>query len=71
MFQGDEGNSIRELISLCALNDIVQDEDGAMVAALEDHNILIFRLLVVEDLVDTEGHGLAGPHLTDFGEPAI
>lgn len=57
---------IRKFISLCALDDIVQDEDGAMVAALKDHDILIFRFFVVEDLVDAEGHGLARPHLTDF-----
>lgn len=42
-----------------------------MVAALEDEDILIFGLLVVKDLVDLEGHGLARPHLGGFGEPAI
>jgi hypothetical protein len=26
---------------------------------------------VVQDLFDLEGHGLAGPHVGDFAEPAI
>jgi hypothetical protein len=26
---------------------------------------------VVDDLVDLEGHGLAGPHVGDLAEPAI
>lgn len=62
---------IRELVALSALDNIVEDKDGAVVAALKDHDILVLRFLVVEDLVDPEVHGLAGPHLTDFREPAI
>jgi hypothetical protein len=26
---------------------------------------------VVQDLLDLEGHGLAGPHVGDFAEPSI
>lgn len=63
--------NIRELISLRALDNIVQDQDGAVVGALEDKDVLVFGLLVVEDLVDLEGHGLARPHLRGFGEPSI
>jgi hypothetical protein len=62
---------IRELIPLCALNDIVQHKDGAVIAGLEDEDILVFALLVVKNLVDFEGHGLAGPHVRDLAEPAI
>lgn len=63
--------NIRELIALSALDDIVEDEDGAVVAALENENILVLGLLVVEDLVNLEVHGLAGPHVRLLGEPAI
>ena len=62
---------VRELVSLSALDDIVKDEDGAVVAALENENILVLGFLVVEDLVDLEVHGLAGPHVGNLAEPAI
>lgn len=62
---------IRELVTLGALNDVVEDKNGAVVAALEDEDVLVFGLLVVEDLVHLEVHGLAGPHLGLLGEPAI
>jgi len=52
----------RELITLGGLNDIVKDKDGAIVGGIEDQDILVFGLFVVEDRVDLEGHGLAGPH---------
>jgi hypothetical protein len=68
---GEEGHSIRELITLGALDDVVKNKDGAIVAALEDKNVLILGLLVVEDLVDPEVHGLTRPHLGLLGEPAI
>lgn len=62
---------IRELIALGALDDVVQDEHGAVIAALEDQDILVLGLLVVQDLVDLEGHGLTGPHVRLLGEPSI
>lgn len=63
--------NIRKLVPLGALNHIIQDQHSAVVAALEDQNILILGFLVVEDLVDLEVHGLAGPHDRLLGEPAI
>ena len=65
-----KGN-IRKLIPLGALNDIVQDQHGAVVAALEDQDVLVLGFLVVEDLVDLQGHSLAGPHAGGLREPSI
>lgn len=80
---------LREFVTLGALDDIVQDQDIAIIAALEDENlggiishrlsrniirctdILVQRLLVVQDLVDLQSHCLAGPHVRDLAEPAI
>ena len=62
---------IRELITLSALNDIVQNQHGSVVGGLEDEDILVLGLLVVEDFLDLQGHGLTGPHVGDFAEPAI
>jgi hypothetical protein len=62
---------VGELVSFGALDDIVKDEDSAVVATLEDQDILIFGLFVVEDLIDLEDHCLARPHVGDFPEPAI
>jgi len=53
------------------LDDIVEHKDGAVVAALEHEHILVKGLLVVQDLVDLEVHGLAGPHAGLLREPAI
>lgn len=50
---------VGELVALGALDDVVEDEDGSVVGGLEDKNILVLALLVVQDLVDLEGHGLA------------
>jgi len=62
---------VGELVALGALDDVVQDQDVAKVGRLEDENVLVLALLVDEDLLDAEGHGLAGPHLRDLSEPAI
>lgn len=62
---------VRKLIALGALDDIVQDQDGAVIAALEDENVLVLGLFVVQDLVNLKVHGLAGPHAGLLGEPAI
>ena len=42
-----------------------------MVAGLEDQDVLVLGPFVVEDLVEFEGHGLSGPHVGNFVEPAI
>lgn len=50
---------VRELITLGALDDVVENQNHAVVGGLEDENILVLGLLVVDDLLDLEGHGLA------------
>jgi hypothetical protein len=60
-----------KLIALSALDDVVQDQDSAVVGRLEDEDVLVLALLVVKDVLDLEGHGLAGPHIGDLAEPAI
>jgi hypothetical protein len=60
-----------ELVPLGALDDIVQNQDGAVVGGFEDEHVLVLALLVVEDILDLEGHCLAGPHVGDLAEPAI
>ena len=62
---------VGELIALGALDDVVQNQHGTVVAAFEDQHILVLGLLVVQDLVDLKVHGLAGPHLRLLREPAI
>ena len=62
---------VRKLIALSTLYNIVQHENGAMVAGFEDEDVLVFGFFMVEDLVHFEGHGLAGPHIGDLAEPAI
>ena len=62
---------VGELVALGALDDVVKDEDHAVIGRLEDENILVLRLFVVNNLVDLEGHSLTRPHLGDFTEPAI
>lgn len=60
-----------ELVPLGALDDVVENENGAVVGGLEDEDILVLALLVVEDVLDLEGHGLSGPHVGDLAEPSI
>ena len=62
---------VGKLVALGALDDIVEDENVAVVAALKDEDVLVLGLLVVQDLVNLEAHGLAGPHRGPLGEPAI
>lgn len=50
---------VGELITLGSLDDIIQHEHVAVVSGLEDEHILVQALLVVEDLLDLEGHSLA------------
>lgn len=58
---GEMGNHllVGELVALGALNDVVQNQDGAVVGRLEDEDILVLALLVVQDLFDLERHSLA------------
>lgn len=62
---------VGEFVALCALDDVVENEHHAVVGGLEDKDILVFGLLVVDNLVDLEGHGLARPHVRNLAEPAI
>ena len=62
---------VRKFVTLSALDNIVQDEHGSVVTRFEDKDILVFGLLMVQDLVDLEGHCLARPHIGDLAEPAI
>lgn len=69
---GDErGITLRKLIALGALNDIVQHEHSAMITGFENEHILIFGFLMMQDLVDFECHRLTWPHVGDFAKPAI
>lgn len=43
---------VGELIALGALDDVVEDEDGAVIGGLEDEDVLVLALLVVEDFLD-------------------
>lgn len=64
-------SNVRELIALGALDDVVENKDRAVVGRLEDEDVLVLALLVMKNLLDLEGHGLAGPHVGDLAEPAI
>jgi len=50
---------VRELIALRDLDGVVQDEDLTIGLRLENQDVLVLALLVVEHLLDLEGHGLA------------
>jgi len=60
-----------ELITLSALDNVVEDKNGSVVGGLEDEDVLVLGLLVVKDLVDLEGHSLSWPHVVDLAEPSI
>ena len=60
-----------KLVTLGALDNIIENQDIAVIGRFEDEDILVFALLVVKDLLDLEGHGLAWPHVGDLAEPAI
>lgn len=49
---------VRELVVLGALDDIIQDQHVAVLLGLEDQDVLVLGLLVVEDLLDLQSHGL-------------
>ena len=61
----------RKFIALRTLNGIVKNKYSPMIARLEDENVLKFRLFVMQDAVDFEGHGLAWPQATNLSKPAI
>lgn len=50
---------VGELVILGALDDVVQDQDIAVLLRLEDQDILVLALLVVQHLLDLQSHGLA------------
>ena len=62
---------VGKLVALGGLDDVVKHEYHAVVAGLEDEDILVLGLLVVHNLVDFQCHGLTGPHWADLAEPAI
>jgi hypothetical protein len=49
---------VGELIALGALDDVVEDQNVAEVGGLEDEGVLVLGLLVDENLLNTEGHGM-------------
>ncbi len=52
---------VGEFVTLGSLDDTVKDENVAEGGGLEDEDILEKRLLVVEDALNLEAHGLTGP----------
>ena len=59
---------VGELVTLSALDDIVEDKDRAIVGRLKDQHILVLGFLVMKDRVDLQNHGLAGPPACVSGE---
>lgn len=62
-FFAEPVTDLRELVAFRALYDVVQDEHSAIVARFEYENVLVLALFVMEDLIDFQSHGLAGPHV--------
>jgi hypothetical protein len=62
---------VRELVTLGALDDAVEDEDVSVGRGSEDEDVLVQGLLGVEDLFDLEGHGLACGGKTGDGLAAM
>jgi hypothetical protein len=60
-----------ELVPLGALDNIVKDQNGAIVSGFEDQDVLVFALFVVEDILDLQGQSLTRPHVGNLAEPAI
>ena len=50
---------IGKLVALGALDDVVQNENVAVVGRLKNEDILILALLMVENLLDPQSHSLA------------
>lgn len=53
------------------IDAVVQHEDNTVLAGLEDEDVLVLGFFVMEDLIDFESQGLAGPEVGILGEPAI
>jgi hypothetical protein len=60
-----------KLVSFGALDGIVENEYGAVVGGFEDQDILVFALLVVEDVLDLQSHCLTRPKVIDLAEPSV
>ena len=59
------------LVPFGALDDPVEDEDPSVRLRVEDEHVLELGLLVVKDLLDLEGEGLAGPQGSALVKPAV
>jgi hypothetical protein len=59
--QGQMGNHllVGKLVALSALDDVVEDQNVAIVGGLENEDILVLALLVVQHLLDLQRHRLA------------
>jgi hypothetical protein len=53
------------------LYDAIEHEHVSVRVGLEDEQVLVERFFYMEDLVDGESHGLAGPKELFLSEPAI
>jgi len=59
------------LIAFSHLNDSIEDKDITVGDTFEDKDVLVFTLSLVQDLLNLEGHCLAGPQSSSFVEPSI
>jgi hypothetical protein len=62
---------VAELVVLYALDSVIEDENVAVVCALENKDILVLALLLVQDFLDLESHSLAGPLAVLLQVPTI